>query len=164
MNRQEDQRTPFIEQSVEKEPNLTTINKAKEYADEEDICERNEVAYYIERSKLRKDSICITKGRLEKELREIFISNADGETVSKAPSNIKGKSVGNKIANNNKKPIYLTKERLINQLKAPFDVNADEEKSRKEHGNKKGKSVRFGPPSTKRFQNEDPRKLKCNII
>ena len=137
MSRQENQRASLLEQAVGKEPNLTTVNKAQEYADEEDIYERNEVDYYIERSKVRKDSIFITKERLENELREKFISNADGETVSKAPSNRKSKSIGNKIANDNKKPIYLTKDRIINELKAPFDVNADAETSRKHPSNKK---------------------------
>ena len=139
-------------------------NQEQEDVDEEDFFEINEVNFYIERSKVRKDSICTTKERLENELRETLTSNADGETVSNAPNNRKGKFVGNKLAKNNKKPIYLTEERIINELKAPLDVNTDEETSRKEPSNEKGKSVRFGPPTTKRLKNVDPRKLKCNII
>ena len=48
--------------------------------DEEDIYDKYEISHYVERSKLRKDSIFLTKQRIENEMKEKIRCPADEET------------------------------------------------------------------------------------
>ena len=70
MNRHENEVSPLIEQTANEEPNYKPVNKRQDEHDEEDIYDKHDISHYVERSKLRKDSIFLTKQRIENEVKE----------------------------------------------------------------------------------------------
>ena len=107
MNGQENDVNPLIEPTATEEPNCEPVNKRQDEHDEEDIYDKHEISHCVERCKLRKDSIFVTKQRIENELKQKIHGPADEETK-------KVKSVRMK-KNKNKKddPSLMLDARLI---------------------------------------------------
>ena len=80
MNRQKNEANPLIEPTANEEPNYKPVNKRQDEHDEEDIYDNHEISHYVDRSKLRKDSIFLTKQRIENELKQKIHGPADEET------------------------------------------------------------------------------------
>ena len=72
-----------------------------------------EISHYAERSKMRKDSIFLTKQRIENELKEMVPGTADEEKINHEQICGKGKSVSFKNDNKEKdKPSLMLDARL----------------------------------------------------
>ena len=107
MNQQENEANPLIEPTANEEPNYKSVNKRQEKHDEEDIYDKHEISHYVERSKLRKDSIFLTKQKIDNELKEKIHGPTDEKTK-------KVKSVGIKKAKNKKDdPSLMLDARLV---------------------------------------------------
>ena len=93
MNRQKNEANPLIEPTANEEPNCKPVNKRQDEHDEEDIYDKNEISHYVDRSKLRKDSIFLTKQRMENELKEEIPGTANKGKMNHEPNNGKAKSI-----------------------------------------------------------------------
>ena len=89
MNRQENKVNPLLEPAANEDPNCNPVNKRQEERDEEDIYDKYQISHYIEQSKLRKDSIFLTKQRIENELKEKIHCPSDEETKKVKSARIK---------------------------------------------------------------------------
>ena len=107
MTRQENEANPLIEPTANEEPNCKPVNKRQDELDEEDIYDQYEISHYTKWSKLRKDSIFLTKQRIENELKEKILGPADKE-INKV------KSAGIKKGKNKKDdPSLMLDARLV---------------------------------------------------
>lgn len=114
MNRQEKKLNPLIEQTVDKEHNSKHANKRQEERDEEDIYDKCDISHYTERSKMRKDSIFLTKKRIKNEFKQKMLVTGVEEKISHEQICGKGKSARSKNDNKEKDdPSLMLDARLV---------------------------------------------------